>query len=364
MSEGRLRAVVVGLDHYHVTGWVETLGLVEDQVEIVGLSDPDPALAASLTPRFVDPSLPPALPAWFRDLPFETRPDRLVDRLRPDLALVTLPDRDAPAAIEQLARAGVHMLVDKPAARSAAEARQAFGAARAAGVKVVVGLTRRYSPAANAARAFVAEGRLGRLVTGEGIFAAASVAVRGPANPLFDPQRSAGGVLAWLGIHDLDCLPWLAGERVAEVSAMTARRGDDNLGVEDVASLALRLEGGAVVTLHHAYALPARGYRARVALRGRDASVELELDEAITILTPGGPAGGIREERRAFEVTEAAGYGAAGLAAVHDLLGAIADGHEPRATGDHLVAALEVLDAAYESAQTGRVVTVERNAPV
>ena len=31
-----LRTVVIGLDHYHVTGWVETLGLFPEQIEIVG----------------------------------------------------------------------------------------------------------------------------------------------------------------------------------------------------------------------------------------------------------------------------------------------------------------------------------------
>jgi predicted dehydrogenase len=355
---GRLRAVVVGIDHYHVTGWVETLELLPDDLEIVALFDPDPALRKTLAPRFVDPSLPDRLGDAYRDLPFEYDLATLIGRHRPDLALVTLPDRDAPMAIELLARAGIHLLVDKPAARSAAEARRAFGAARSAGVRVVVGLTRRYSPAARAAHDFISAGRLGRLVTGEGLFAAASVPVRGPGNPLFDPERSAGGVLAWLGIHDLDMLPWLAGEPVVEVNAMTARRGHPDLAVEDVASVSLRLAGGAVFTLHHAYALPARGYRAHIALRGLDASVELGLDESIAILTPGGPGGGLREERQTFDVPDAPGYGATGLAAVRDLVAAIRDGHEPLATGDHLVAALELVEAAYRSARDGRTIRV------
>jgi predicted dehydrogenase len=356
-SAGRLRVVVAGIDHYHVTGWVETLELVQDQVEIVALYDPDPARGVLLAPSHVDPSLRPSLGEAYRSLPFETDLTRLINRHRPDVALVTLPDRDAPAAIARLARAGVHLLVDKPAARSAAEARRAFAAARAAGVRVVVGLTRRYSPTMVAARAFVAHGRLGRLVAGEGVFAAASVPVRGVGNPLFDPTRAAGGILAWLGIHDLDALPWLAGERVAEVQAMTARRGHPDLAVEDVASVALRLAGGALVTIHHAYALPARGYRARLALRGLDASVELGLGEDLTILTAG-PDGTLREAHERFDVPDVPGYGAGGLAAVQDLLGAIREGREPRATGEDLVRALELVDAAYRSARTGRLVPV------
>ena len=39
-----------------------------------------------------------------------------------------MPDRDAPAVIERLARGGVHMVIDKPAALTSAAARQAFDA--------------------------------------------------------------------------------------------------------------------------------------------------------------------------------------------------------------------------------------------
>jgi predicted dehydrogenase len=354
----RLRVAVVGLDHYHVTGWVQTLELLPDDLEIVALYDPSPEAGRRLRPRFVDPALPPALDDRYRSLPVETDLDRLLELHRPDVALVTLPDSDAPAAIEHLGRAGVHMVVDKPAARTADEARRAFSAARGGGARVVVGLTWRYARASRAAKAFVAGGGLGRLITGEGIFAAASVPVRNPDNYLFDPAKSAGGVLAWLGVHDLDALPWIAGEPVVEVHAMTARRGWDDLAVEDVASVALRLAGGSIVTIHHALALPARGYRAHIALRGLDASVELGLGNDLTILTrdPGGD--GLLEERRSFDVPDVPGYGPEGLEAVRDLVAGIREGRDPAVTGEDLVRALDVIGAAYESARIGRVVRV------
>ncbi len=94
-----------------------------------------------------------------------------------------------------------------------------------------------------------------------GFFAASTVAVRGPDNPIFDAVGDGGGFLSWLGIHDLDAVPWLVGEPVVEVMAMTGRVGHPGLQVEDVPSLALRFAGGAVFTLAHAYCLPARGYR-------------------------------------------------------------------------------------------------------
>ena len=354
----KLRVGVVGLAHYHVTGWVETIEGFPDELEIVALYDPDPQRARTLAPTHHDPSLRAGLGERYRTVPLERRLDALIDRHDLDVALVTLPNAQAPEAIERLAGAGIHLLVDKPAARSAAAARRAFGAVRSAGVRAVVGLTRRYSPAARSARDLVAAGRLGPLIAAEAIFAASSVRVRDPANPLFDPDLTGGGILSWLGIHDLDCLLWLTGDHVVEVGAMTGRVGAPALGVEDVASVALRFSSGAVGTVHHAYALPARGYRSRLALRGQDASIELGLDEELVLLEAGDD-GFVHEVRTTFDVATAPGYGASGQAAVRDLLNAIRDGREPEANGDALVRALELVDAAYESARTGRHVRLE-----
>lgn len=356
-SPGRRRLGVVGLDHYHVTGWVETIELFVDEIEIVALHDPDPGQATRRAPHYHDPSLRPALGPAYAELPFETDLEALIAEHSLDLALVTLPNRDAPAAIERLARAGIHQVVDKPASIGAGDARRAFGVASAAGVLIVVGLTRRYSPAARAAREAVAAGWLGRIIAADATFATSSVQVRHPANTLFDRELSGGGILTWLGIHDVDTLLWLIGEPVVEVAAMVGAVGDRSIGVEDVSSVALRFGGGAIATLHHAYALPARGYRSSLAIRGTDASIELGLGEEL-VLVVGGSEGFVREERTTFEVPEVGGYGASGRAAVADLLAAIDEGRDPLATGEHLVRALEIVDAAYEAARSARTVVL------
>lgn len=368
----RLRAVVVGLDHYHVTGWVETLEGFGDELEIVALYDPDAERARLLAPTHHDPALRPSLGDRYRRLPVETDLSVLIERHVPDIALVTLPDRDAPAAIARLARAGVHLLIDKPAARSASEARRAFAAVRASGVRSVVGLTRRYSPSARAARALVGEGRLGPLISAEAVFVASSVRVRDARNRLFDPEQSGGGILRWLGVHDLDTLLWLTGEPVVEVQAMAGCVGLPEGTIEDVISVALRFAGGAIGTVHQAYALPGRGYRTWLAVRGLDASLELRGEEELALFRAGTGAGDpaaddpaaddprddLLEEVQRFDVMPTGGYGASGHAAVRDLIDAISDGRDTVATGEALVAAHVLIDAAYASARTGRRVRV------
>lgn len=358
-GERRYRVAVVGLDHYHVAGWVETLELFPDRLDIVALYDPDPARAADLRPRYSDPSLAQALDPRYRSLPVETSLDDLIERHAPDIAIVMLPNRVAPDAIARLGGAGIHLLVDKPAALSADAARAAYAAARAGGARVVVGLTRRYAPAWRAARSAVAAGELGTFITAEATFAASTVAVRGLDNPIFDPDGAGGGILTWLGIHELDSLPWLVGEPVTEVMAMTAMVGQPGLAVENVGSVLLRFAGGGIATLTEAYALPARGYRGGIAVRGTDASLELPPDGSLVRLTrdpDGGPF--VRETVERYAEAVVPGYGAGGRDAVADLLAAVEEGRDPIVTGDDLVRALVLRDAAYASAATGRSVTV------
>src|ERR671911_3091499 len=88
----RLRVGVVGLAHYHVTGWVETIEGFPDELEIVALYDPDPARAAALAPTHHDPSLRAGLGERYRGIPVERRLADLIERHGLDLALVTLPN--------------------------------------------------------------------------------------------------------------------------------------------------------------------------------------------------------------------------------------------------------------------------------
>ena len=121
-------------------------------------------------------------------------------------------------------------------------------------------LNRRYSAIWRAAREAIGAGRIGPVIGAEAVFAASSVAVRGPGNPIFDPDGAGGGILSWLGVHDMDALLWLTGETVVEVSALAGRVGVPGLGVENAISVAMRLSGGGIATMHDSYALPGRGY--------------------------------------------------------------------------------------------------------
>jgi len=347
------RVAVIGLNHYHVTGWVGSLAQFGDRVEIVARYDPDPARGRLPGPDHSDPHLAQQFPDWFGELPFYSSLDDLIAGQRPDIALVTLPNALAPDAIETLARAGIHMLVDKPGARTASEARQAFRTAHDARIKVAVGLTRRYGRAWQDAAAAIQTGRLGRLLTAEAIFVTSSVAVRDPANVIFNRDLMGGGILPWLGIHDIDLLLWLGGEPIVEVQAMSGTTSGVPIDVEDTISVAFRYARGALGTMHFAYALPRPAGDGYFALRGSEASLRIDSGGGSTWIGPGATHDPLITQISSYESARAPGYGSAGSRIIEDLLLAIEENRDPLATGEHIVKALEVIDAVYEAARTG-----------
>jgi UDP-N-acetyl-2-amino-2-deoxyglucuronate dehydrogenase len=251
------------------------------------------------------------------------------------------------------------VMTDKPGATTASEAARSVAAARAGGVKLAVAFTRRYGQGWRDAKAMVETGRLGTLFASEAIFTTSSVAVRDPANLIFSRERMGGGILHWLGVHDVDLLLWLTGERIVELQAMAGTVGGAPIEVEDAISISLRYERGAIGTAHFAYALPRTGGDGYLALRGSAGSIRLQPDGTLTWLGPGTHGSPVVQQTTTYQMRPAPGYGWAGGAILSDLLDAIAQDREPLANGAAMVAALRVIDAAYASATTGQRVRID-----
>ena len=349
----RMRLGVVGIDHFHTTGWVDSLEHYADTIEIVALYDPDPEMGRTLTPRFADPGLSPALDPKYKALPFYTNLDRLIAEQRLDLALVTSLPRDAPDAIVRLANAGVHMLADKPVTRNAADSRRAADAVRQAGVKCIVGLTNRLTGGWPDMRAMIQAGRIGRLLSAEALFTTSSVAVRDPRNHLFSADRHGHGILHWLGCHWVDALLWVSGEQIVEVQAMSANVLGEKIDVEDAISVAFRFSAGGLGTMHFVNAFPRPNSDGYLAFRGVDGSLKVDTSGTLTFVGPGSREDPLREETHAFDFMDPGGYGPGAVVAIDRLLTAVRTNTPVPVGLDDMARALDVIDAAYASAADG-----------
>jgi predicted dehydrogenase len=138
---------------------------------------------------------------------------QLLDRSNIDAVVIATP-QDAQAEITRVAiAAGIHVLVEKPAARHVDELRGLPELAAKHNVRVRVGFNHRYHRAFQHARRLVDSGILGPL-----LFVRARYGHGG--RPGYDrewraqPLRSGGGELIDQGVHLIDLARWFLGEFV------------------------------------------------------------------------------------------------------------------------------------------------------
>jgi UDP-N-acetylglucosamine 3-dehydrogenase len=155
--------------------------------------------------------------------------EALLNAGKPDFAVVAVPTEEHVAAVSRLAAEGVHVLVEKPLAATAAEARAVIDACEAAGIHAAVGHVERFNPALLRLREMTQAGDLGQ------VFLVATERI----GPFPDRVRDIG-VVKDLATHDLDLVHWLGGARVERLSAETQHRmGRDH---EDLVLATGRLE--------------------------------------------------------------------------------------------------------------------------
>ncbi len=144
-------------------------------------------------------------------------------------------------------KAGKHVLVEKPAARSADELRPVAAAAKTAGVAVRVGFNHRFHPALRKARALVDEGAVGPLMFVRGRYGHGG-RVGYDREWRADPALAGGGELLDQGVHLIDLTRWFLGD--IEAASGFARTFYWDMPVEDNGFVCTRHAGGQVGWLH------------------------------------------------------------------------------------------------------------------
>jgi UDP-N-acetylglucosamine 3-dehydrogenase len=151
-----------------------------------------------------------------------------------DICVLAIPTAGHEEAGLALAEAGVHTLVEKPLASSAAGAARLADAFAAAGVVGCVGHVERYNPALQHLRARLEQGELGEIY---------QVITRrqGP----FPNRVSDVGVVKDLATHDVDSTAWVTRLPYRSVSARTAHKSGRSY--EDLVAVVAQLSDGTVV---------------------------------------------------------------------------------------------------------------------
>jgi predicted dehydrogenase len=113
-------------------------------------------------------------------------------------------------------RAGKHVVVEKPAARSAKELEPLAALAREKGVVVKVGYNHRFHPAAQKARAILDSGDCGDVMFLRGRYGHGG-RIGYDKEWRADPEKSGGGELIDQGVHLIDLSRWFLGAELTSV---------------------------------------------------------------------------------------------------------------------------------------------------
>jgi predicted dehydrogenase len=269
-----------------------------------------------------------------------------------DVVCINTPNALHAAQATQAARAGKHVIVEKPLASTAAEGRALVETCRAAGVGLAYAEELPFVPAFVRARALLDAGALGtpRYVTQREAHA-------GPYSPwFFSRDEAAGGVLMDMACHSVECVRWLLGKPPCTGVWADLRAGRNDSALEDHAVLHLSFEGGVTALCEASWALQG-GMQSTLGVWGSEGTLAVDLlqQTGLRLFVPDA-----RPAARA-----ATGWTTPSADWLHDngypqemqhFLSCFRAEREPDESGADGVAVLEILEAAYASAREGRVV--------
>ncbi len=210
-----LRLAIAGLTHGHVHGLLGRRDLAA-AVEIVGIAEPDQALARRYARQYGIP-----VDRLFGDLA------TMLEKTRPEAVAAFGPTLDHLAVVEACAPRHVPVMVEKPLAVSGADARRMAGLARQNGVQVLTNYETSWYGSNRRVQELVARdgvlGAIRKIVVHDGHAGPVAIGVQPEfLDWLTDPVRNGAGALMDFGCYGADLATWLMkGERPRTVTAVT-----------------------------------------------------------------------------------------------------------------------------------------------
>jgi 1,5-anhydro-D-fructose reductase (1,5-anhydro-D-mannitol-forming) len=247
------------------------------------------------------------------------------------------------------ARAGKHVLCEKPLALNTADARKIVAACRDAGVVMATNHHLRCAGAHRAMRQAIKDGRIGKPIAAR-VFHAVYL----PENLQgwrLNRRDAGGGVVLDITVHDADTLRFVLDDDPVEVTAFIQSAGMAANGLEDGVMSVFRFKSGMVAQTHDAFTIKYAGTGFEVhgsegSLIARDVMTQKPIG-SVTLRTANG------EEEISFDREDLYTFA---LRAFH---AAIRGEGRPAASGEDGVWSLAAAAAASESARSGRAVAID-----
>jgi predicted dehydrogenase len=283
--------------------------------------------------------------------------DTIRDNPEVDVIYIILPNGLHAEYTIRGAKAGKHIMCEKPMATSVEECQAMIDATRQAGKKLMIAYRAQYEPY-NLAAIDIARGQNKELGKLKAIVADHGRIVK-PSEPQdrwrIDKELAGGGSLPDIGIYSLNAARYITGEEPIEVSAMLYSTPNDPrfLEVEENVNFTLRFPSGVLANCTSSY-----GYSdtKRIQVFGSEGTLELSPATDYYQHRLFVEKEKVREERNIDEKNQFA------LEMDH-LSESIVQNREPKTPGEEGLQDIRLIQTIYEAARTGRKIQLEPMQP-
>ncbi|MDD6309045.1 MAG: Gfo/Idh/MocA family oxidoreductase [Clostridia bacterium] len=168
------------------------------------------------------------------------------------------------------ARAGKHVLLEKPMGITSAEAEEIKASCDTAGVRLSIGLMMRFHAYHEEIKRLLAEKAIGDIVSIRAQFACWYPDMEGVWRQ--NKALSGGGALVDLGVHCIDLIQYVTGLRPVEVAAF-ADTQTFHYNVDDSTALMMRMENGAMAYVESNFNIPDDAVTGKIEIYGTGGSI-------------------------------------------------------------------------------------------
>ncbi len=234
----KTRLAVIGLDHDHVWSLLKDIAN-EPSAELVAIAETDPALVSR------------AQKTVLASVKFYGDYVAMLDEAKPEAVIVATSNDRHLEILRQCAKRHIHYSVEKPMATNAADAREMERLANEAKIKLMVNYWNAWVAPTHDLFHRVRAGDVGpirRIVVQYGHQGPKEIGVSQQfANWLYDPEKNGGGAIMDFGCYGAEWSVWLKG-RPSRVYATTRKlKTEQNNKVDDDATIVLDYPDATVV---------------------------------------------------------------------------------------------------------------------
>ncbi len=170
-----------------------------------------------------------------------------------DAVAIASPDKFHCQQAIEAAKAGKHILCEKPMCRTEDEAKAMMQAAESANVTLMIGFSERFNQPCLEAKARIDRGEIGEPVM---ILARRCHPISTVRGRDWLTDSDTGGVLSYAGTHNIDLICWFMGSNPERVYGETARLVLEEQLFTDSAVVTFRFPGGKMAVLYESFAYP------------------------------------------------------------------------------------------------------------